>query len=224
MQWAWSVLRKPIVSHEWLKHCAAQHRLVPYDPFRLPALAGLKICATGIAFGECLQSCALLGRWCMNPEQQLTKPICIVVAQERVGRRSRWVPERMEPPTLLTWQWIALIWLLRYPLIWVSDYECCCATCCPGFPISNFFNQFQFVRILALLLVSLYAWSLPYVSSLTFNTYQRGQNTVPQQTGAWRLCPKVGSGSHLKPKVSQLIIHELCMLFPAKSTKYNFDK
>jgi topoisomerase (DNA) II binding protein 1 len=50
-KWAWSVLRKPIVSHEWLKHCAAQHRLVPYDPFRLPALAGLKICATGIAFG-----------------------------------------------------------------------------------------------------------------------------------------------------------------------------
>ncbi|CAK9204717.1 unnamed protein product [Sphagnum troendelagicum] len=49
-KWAWSVLRKPIVSHEWLKHCAAQHRLVPYDPFRLPALAGLKICATGIAF------------------------------------------------------------------------------------------------------------------------------------------------------------------------------
>jgi topoisomerase (DNA) II binding protein 1 len=50
-KWAWSVLRKPIVSHEWLKHCAAQHRLVPYDPFRLPAFAGLKICATGIAFG-----------------------------------------------------------------------------------------------------------------------------------------------------------------------------
>ncbi|GLJ23880.1 hypothetical protein SUGI_0453740 [Cryptomeria japonica] len=50
-KWALNVLRKPVVTIEWLYQCWREHRLVPHEPYRMLPFSGLTICATGIPPG-----------------------------------------------------------------------------------------------------------------------------------------------------------------------------
>ncbi|KAJ7299162.1 hypothetical protein O6H91_Y168400 [Diphasiastrum complanatum] len=43
-----SSLRKPVVSIDWLYQCWREHRIVPFEPYRLLPFTGLTICATQI--------------------------------------------------------------------------------------------------------------------------------------------------------------------------------
>ncbi|XP_039683639.1 uncharacterized protein [Medicago truncatula] len=47
-KWALNVLKKPIVSYEWLKQCSDEHQVVPQESYMFLPFSGLKICVTGI--------------------------------------------------------------------------------------------------------------------------------------------------------------------------------
>ncbi|KAK7301430.1 hypothetical protein RJT34_12294 [Clitoria ternatea] len=47
-KWALNILKKPIVTYEWLKQCSNEHRVVPQEPYKVLPFYGLKICVTGI--------------------------------------------------------------------------------------------------------------------------------------------------------------------------------
>ncbi|RDY12356.1 DNA topoisomerase 2-binding protein 1, partial [Mucuna pruriens] len=47
-KWALNVLKKPIVTSEWLKQCSDEHRVVPQESYKVLPFSGLKICVTGI--------------------------------------------------------------------------------------------------------------------------------------------------------------------------------
>ncbi|XP_010269063.1 PREDICTED: DNA topoisomerase 2-binding protein 1-A isoform X2 [Nelumbo nucifera] len=47
-KWASSILKKPIVTINWLYQCWSEHRVVPQDPYRVPPFSGLTISATRI--------------------------------------------------------------------------------------------------------------------------------------------------------------------------------
>ncbi|KAG0589273.1 hypothetical protein KC19_1G008800 [Ceratodon purpureus] len=51
-KWACDMVRKPILISSWLRQCAREHRQIPHDSYRMPPLAGLIICATGIMFED----------------------------------------------------------------------------------------------------------------------------------------------------------------------------
>ncbi|KAF4373146.1 hypothetical protein F8388_019328 [Cannabis sativa] len=47
-KWAVHILKKPIVTVDWLYQCWNEHRIVPQESFRLLPFSGLNICVTGI--------------------------------------------------------------------------------------------------------------------------------------------------------------------------------
>ncbi|TKY56104.1 DNA topoisomerase 2-binding protein 1-A [Spatholobus suberectus] len=47
-KWALNILKKPIVTYEWLKQCSDEHRVVPQESYKVLPFSGLKICVTGI--------------------------------------------------------------------------------------------------------------------------------------------------------------------------------
>ncbi|MED6135396.1 hypothetical protein PIB30_046058 [Stylosanthes scabra] len=47
-KWALNILKKPIVTYEWLKKCSEEHRVVPQEPYKVLPFSGLTICVTGI--------------------------------------------------------------------------------------------------------------------------------------------------------------------------------
>lgn len=100
VQWARSI-KKPVVTSLWLRQCVLEHRQVPHDPFRMPALAGLRICATGISLGKSwakivLNSCKYhqlsWGLWLsptfLNCILRLTREIMLAGRREVTNPRS----------------------------------------------------------------------------------------------------------------------------------------
>ncbi|KAF4372947.1 hypothetical protein G4B88_018112 [Cannabis sativa] len=51
-KWAVHILKKPIVTVDWLYQCWNEHRIVPQESFRLLPFSGLNICVTGIPGDE----------------------------------------------------------------------------------------------------------------------------------------------------------------------------
>ncbi|KAH1204406.1 DNA topoisomerase 2-binding protein 1-A [Glycine max] len=51
-KWALNILKKPIVTYEWLKQCSDEHRVVPQESYKVLPFSGLKICVTGIPAGD----------------------------------------------------------------------------------------------------------------------------------------------------------------------------
>lgn len=51
MQWALHILKKPIVTVNWLHQCWNEHRIVPQESFRVLPFSGLTICVTRIPAG-----------------------------------------------------------------------------------------------------------------------------------------------------------------------------
>lgn len=51
-KWALNVLKKPIVSINWLHQCWKEHRVVPQDSFRVPPFSGLTVCVSRIPADE----------------------------------------------------------------------------------------------------------------------------------------------------------------------------
>ncbi|XP_057442668.1 uncharacterized protein LOC130734326 isoform X2 [Lotus japonicus] len=47
-KWALNILKKPIVTYEWLKQCSDEHRVVPQESYKVLPFSGLRICVTGI--------------------------------------------------------------------------------------------------------------------------------------------------------------------------------
>ncbi|XP_061372178.1 uncharacterized protein LOC133314681 isoform X2 [Gastrolobium bilobum] len=47
-KWALNILKKPIVTYEWLKQCSEEHRVVPQESYKVLPFSGLEICVTGI--------------------------------------------------------------------------------------------------------------------------------------------------------------------------------
>ncbi|MED6208905.1 hypothetical protein PIB30_049542 [Stylosanthes scabra] len=47
-KWALNILKKPIVTYEWLKKCSEEHRVVPQESYKVLPFSGLTICVTGI--------------------------------------------------------------------------------------------------------------------------------------------------------------------------------
>ncbi|XP_062198046.1 uncharacterized protein LOC133900812 [Phragmites australis] len=45
-KWAVNVLKKPIVTMNWLEQCWTEHRVVPHEPYRILPFTGLNICVT----------------------------------------------------------------------------------------------------------------------------------------------------------------------------------
>ncbi|KAL5204766.1 hypothetical protein ABZP36_009637 [Zizania latifolia] len=45
-KWALNILKKPIVSMNWLEQCWIEHRVVPHEPYKIPPFSGLNICIT----------------------------------------------------------------------------------------------------------------------------------------------------------------------------------
>ncbi|KAG4937870.1 hypothetical protein JHK85_044598 [Glycine max] len=57
-KWALNILKKPIVTYEWLKQCSDEHRVVPQESYKVLPFSGLKICVTGIP-AEMVDICVL---------------------------------------------------------------------------------------------------------------------------------------------------------------------
>ncbi|GMI77118.1 meiosis defective 1 [Hibiscus trionum] len=51
-KWAFNVLKKPIVTVQWLYQCWSEHRVVPQDSYRVLPFTGLTICVTRIPADE----------------------------------------------------------------------------------------------------------------------------------------------------------------------------
>ncbi|PON91555.1 BRCT domain containing protein [Trema orientale] len=51
-KWAVHVLKKPVVTVDWLYQCWNEHRMVPQESFRVLPFSGLTICVTRIAADE----------------------------------------------------------------------------------------------------------------------------------------------------------------------------
>ena len=51
MQWALNILKKPVLTINWLYQCCNEHRIVPHESFRLLPFSGLTICVTRIPAG-----------------------------------------------------------------------------------------------------------------------------------------------------------------------------
>ena len=51
VQWALNVLKKPIVTIQWLYQCWSEHRVVPQESYRVLPFSGLAICVTRIPAG-----------------------------------------------------------------------------------------------------------------------------------------------------------------------------
>ncbi|XP_071723367.1 uncharacterized protein [Rutidosis leptorrhynchoides] len=51
-KWALNVLKKPIVTINWLQQCWIEHRVVPQEPYRVLPFSGLTICVTRIRAEE----------------------------------------------------------------------------------------------------------------------------------------------------------------------------
>lgn len=51
VQWALNILKKPIVTVDWLYQCWNEHRIVPQESFRVLPFSGLTICVTRIPAG-----------------------------------------------------------------------------------------------------------------------------------------------------------------------------
>ncbi|XP_027159017.1 DNA topoisomerase 2-binding protein 1 [Coffea eugenioides] len=51
-KWALNVLKKPIVTINWLHQCWREHRVVPQDSFRVPPFSGLTVCVSRIPADE----------------------------------------------------------------------------------------------------------------------------------------------------------------------------
>eukprot|EP00249_Psilotum_nudum_P027337 c34885_g1_i1 orf=42-1013(+) len=49
-KWSLKILRRPILTIDWLYQCFREHRLVPYEPYRLLPFTGLTICSTNFPF------------------------------------------------------------------------------------------------------------------------------------------------------------------------------
>ncbi|KAM7256625.1 hypothetical protein ACFE04_012366 [Oxalis oulophora] len=50
--WAVNVLKKPIVTINWLQQCWNEHRVVPQEPYKILPFSGLTICITRIRAGD----------------------------------------------------------------------------------------------------------------------------------------------------------------------------
>ncbi|XP_054788332.1 uncharacterized protein LOC129294174 isoform X2 [Prosopis cineraria] len=51
-KWALNMLKKPIVTFNWLKQCSIEHRIVPQESYRILPFSGLTICVTRIPADE----------------------------------------------------------------------------------------------------------------------------------------------------------------------------
>ncbi|KAK3007232.1 hypothetical protein RJ639_015853, partial [Escallonia herrerae] len=51
-KWALNVLKKPVVTINWLHQCWKEHRIVPQEPYRIPSFSGLTICVTKVPAGD----------------------------------------------------------------------------------------------------------------------------------------------------------------------------
>lgn len=51
MQWALNILKKPIVTVNWLYQCWNEHRVVPQESYKVLPFSGLMICVTRIPAG-----------------------------------------------------------------------------------------------------------------------------------------------------------------------------
>ncbi|XWS21680.1 hypothetical protein CRYUN_Cryun30bG0075000 [Craigia yunnanensis] len=51
-KWALNVLKKPIVTIQWLYQCWSEHRVVPQESYRVLPFSGLTICVTRIPAGD----------------------------------------------------------------------------------------------------------------------------------------------------------------------------
>jgi len=55
VQWALNVLKKPVVTINWLYQCHIEHRVVPQESYRVLPFSGLTMNVTGIPAGtDCL--------------------------------------------------------------------------------------------------------------------------------------------------------------------------
>ncbi|KAI9097870.1 hypothetical protein K1719_025641 [Acacia pycnantha] len=51
-KWALIMLKKPIITFNWLKQCSIEHRIVPQESYRILPFSGLTICVTRIPADE----------------------------------------------------------------------------------------------------------------------------------------------------------------------------
>ncbi|XP_059077027.1 uncharacterized protein LOC131033660 [Cryptomeria japonica] len=114
-KWALNVLRKPVVTIEWLYQCWREHRLVPHEPYRMLPFSGLTICATGIPPDERKKIEGLIIQYGGQYSADLTKKcshlLCNIAegAKYKVARRwghvkilnQKWVPQSISAKACL---------------------------------------------------------------------------------------------------------------------------
>lgn len=93
-KWALNVLRKPIVTIDWLEQCFREHRLVSHELYRIPPFTGLTICVSGILPDERQQIERHVVQYGGNYSGNLTKKcthlLCNTAEGEKYMVARRW--------------------------------------------------------------------------------------------------------------------------------------
>ncbi|XP_045806008.1 DNA topoisomerase 2-binding protein 1-A isoform X2 [Trifolium pratense] len=93
-KWALNVLKKPIVTYEWLKQCSDEHRVVPQESYKVLPFSGLKICVTGISADKRKEMEKLIlqngGKYSAELTKNCTHLICDAPEGDKYKVAKRW--------------------------------------------------------------------------------------------------------------------------------------
>ncbi|KAK4572702.1 hypothetical protein RGQ29_030934 [Quercus rubra] len=93
-KWALNILKKPIVTIEWLHQCWNEHRVVPQESFRVLPFSGLTICVTQIPADERKEIEKLItqngGKYSAELTKKCTHLICNAAEGDKYKVARRW--------------------------------------------------------------------------------------------------------------------------------------
>ncbi|XP_050255317.1 uncharacterized protein LOC126701251 [Quercus robur] len=93
-KWALNILKKPIVTIEWLHQCWNEHRVVPQESFRVLPFSGLTICVTQIPADERKEIEKLItqngGKYSAELTKKCTHLICDAAEGDKYKVARRW--------------------------------------------------------------------------------------------------------------------------------------
>ncbi|KAL4596130.1 hypothetical protein ACB092_12G142000 [Castanea dentata] len=93
-KWALNILKKPIVTSEWLHQCWNEHRVVPQESFRVLPFSGVTICVTQIPADERKEIEKLItqndGKYSAELTKKCTHLICDAAEGDKYKVARRW--------------------------------------------------------------------------------------------------------------------------------------
>ncbi|XP_075647353.1 uncharacterized protein LOC142618322 isoform X2 [Castanea sativa] len=93
-KWALNILKKPIVTIEWLHQCWNEHRVVPQESFRVLPFSGVTICVTQIPADERKEIEKLItqngGKYSAELTKKCTHLICDAAEGDKYKVARRW--------------------------------------------------------------------------------------------------------------------------------------